>query len=288
MTTCPWVWLDGDFVAAENARISVFDRGFLFAHAAYEVTAVYAGRMIDLDAHLARLARTLAAIALPTPKADLAALHHAIIARNRLEEGLIYLQVTGGDDGTRSFAGPAQITPRLVMFAQQKKLLGTSARTGIAAITLPDTRWARRDLKTTQLLSQARAYRTAEASGATTALMYEHGHVTEAASSNVWIVTACGQIVTRDTSPAILTGVTRAAVLEATRGNVYQRSFSLTELSQAKEVFTTSTGAMVLPVVTIDGKAVGDGKPGPVTRRLQRAYCARIGMAPADISHALG
>lgn len=280
MATCPLVCLDGVFLPASEARISVFDRGLLFAHAAYEVTAVVGGRLVDLDAHIARLVRTLGGLdlALGQDGAGLRALHEELVARNRLEEGVVYLQVTAGGEMGRDFAGPETLTPRLILFADARPLVDERARDGIAAITLADTRWARRDLKTTQLLSQALAYRRARAAGAQTAIMHEDGLVTEAASANVWIVTADGELVTRELSSAILAGVTRATMVSLTPHPVHERAFSLEELRGALEVIQTSSGAMILPVVEIDGVPVGDGRPGPVTRDLQRAYFLHIGL----------
>lgn len=273
-----WVLMGTQLVPADAARVPVFDRGLLFAHSAYEVTAVFNGRPIDPGAHFDRLARTLAALELPLPHdpETLHALQDALIGRNALNEGLVYLQVTAGDYGGRDFAGPLELRPQLFGFCTHKPLIGDAARDGIAAITLADERWKRRDLKTTQLLSQALAYRRARAAGAQTAVMHEEGLVTEAASANLWMVTPAGRLVTRDLSPAILAGVTRAAILES-RLDVEERAFSLEEARSARELFTSSTGAMILPVVDLDGAPVGDGRPGRITRQVQRHYYTRIG-----------
>lgn len=277
-----WVLMETELVRREQARIPVFDRGLLFAHSAYEVTAVVNGGMIDARAHIERLRRTLSAIDLSLPHAieTLEGLQDALIARNGLQEGLIYLQVTAGDYGMRDFAGPERLRPRLLGFCTHRSLLGEAARTGIAAISLPDLRWARRDLKTTQLLSQVLAYRAARDTGAQTAIMHENGTVTEAASANVWMVTQRGELVTRDLSPAILAGVTRAAVFESGI-DVEERAFTLEEARAAREIFTTSTGAMIMPIVTLDGEPVGDGQPGRITREIQHSYYERIGLDTA-------
>ncbi len=282
MACCPCVYLDGAFLPAAEARIPVFDRGFLFAHSAYEVTAVCGGRLVDLDAHIARLQRTLKGLELSIDldAAALATLHAELVARNQLEEGVIYLQVTAGGDLGRDFAGPDHFQPRLFLFADARQLVDHRADAGIAAITLRDTRWARRDLKTTQLLSQALAYRTARAAGAETAILHEDGHVTEAASANVWVVDADGQLSTRDLSPAILGGVTRAAILDLKAPDLIERSTPVDALLAAREVFLSSSGALILPVVEIDGVPIGDGLPGPVTRAVQSAYWDRIGLTP--------
>ncbi|MEL6245893.1 MAG: aminotransferase class IV [Pseudomonadota bacterium] len=281
------VYLNGLFLPANEARISPFDRGFLFAHAAYEVTAMYDGRLVDWPGHAARLARTLEGIALPVPVADLEALHIELADRNAMAEGLVYLQVTGGAYGFRDFAGPESLEPSVFMFVSPKALIGAAARDGIAAVSLPDTRWRRRDFKTTQLLSQALAYRTAKAAGAQTAFMHEDGTVTEAASANAWIVTAEGTLVTRDLSTDILHGITRAkalSLLNPADVSVEERSFSLEEVRGAREAFTTSAGAIIAPVIALDGAPIGDGKPGPVTRQVQRLYYEAMGADVASVA----
>lgn len=282
MSLCELVYLDGEIQPARSARVPIFDRGLLFAHSVYEVTAVVAGRLVDCEAHLARLERSLAGIDLPLPMSldEIEAVQTALCRRNGLSEGLVYLQVTGGDYGERSFEGPERLRPRLFAFCTAKRLVDDRARQGIAAITLPDTRWARRDLKTTQLLSQALAYRRARDADAQTAIMHEGGMVTEAASANVWIVDAAGRLRTRDLSQAILGGVTRAAVLELPGLEAVEGPIPVADLEGAREVFLSSSGGMILPVVAIDDRSVGDGVPGPVTLRVQKAYWERIGLEP--------
>lgn len=278
-----WVFLNDRFIHADEATISPFDRGYLFAHAAYEVTAVYNGQLIDFDGHLARLERTLEGIQLPNPmnKERWLNLHTEILRQNEITEGLIYLQVSGGDYGFRDFAGPETLEPTVFMFAVSKPLISDMAQHGIAAITLPDTRWARRDLKTTQLLSQALAYRSAQSQRAFTAIMHEDGMITEAASANVWIVNKHGHLQTRQLSHAILPGITRASAFDliAKQGvEIAETGFSLKELKSAQEVFTTSAGALIAPVTRIDDDAIGDAKPGPVTRQVQRLYYTKMGV----------
>jgi len=288
MPVCPLVHLNGSFLPLGEAHVSPLDRGFLFAHAAYEVTAVYAGRFVDLDGHIARLTRTLDGIAVPNPHsaAGWEALHTELIVRNQLTEGLVYLEVTAGAYDTRDFAGPQTFQPTVFAYADAKPLIGAAARDGIRAVFLNDTRWKRRDMKTTQLLSQALAYRAAKEQGAETAFMVEDGYVTEAASANAWIVTQAGEIITRDLSPAILPGITRTGVM-ALRGQgaftITERAFTPDEAAGAAEAFTTSAGAMIAPVTHLDGQPVGDGKPGPVTRKLQRLYYEAMG---ADVTSA--
>ncbi len=284
MSKIDWVFVDGQFVPSSEARVSPFDRGFLFAHSAYEVTAVYNGKFVDLNLHLARLGRTLTGLEIIAPTLDLAEIHQELITRNEVSEGLVYLQVTAGMQGPRDFYGPEDLTPSVFAFASKRDLIGEPARDGIAVISYEDTRWARRDLKTTQLVSQSLAYRAARRAGATTAVLHEAGTVTEAASANLWVVTADGELITRDLSHALLPGVTRAralSLLAAESVSVTERAFTLDEMHQAREAFTSSTGAMIAPILTLDGKAIGSGAPGPITRIMQRAYYRYIG---ADLS----
>lgn len=279
-----WVFLDGAFLSKDDARISANDRGFLFAHAAYDVTAVYDGQLIDFERHMARLARTLAGIEIEFPEIDFAAVHDEMMRRNDLKEGLIYVHVTAGAPGPRDYYGPEQFRPMVYMFATHKQLIGDVARDGLRAIAYEDTRWQRRDLKTTQLLTQTLAYRAARRAGADTAILHENGTVTEAASANLWIVTATGTLLTRDLSSALLPGVTRKRLLGLMGANghiVEERAFSLEELRDAAEAFTSSTGVVIAPVLSLDSQPIGTGSPGPVTRKVQAAYYEYIG---ADIS----
>ena len=289
MTIGRTVYLNGKFCPVEDATISPFDRGFLFAHAAYEVTSVYDGRFIDMEGHLSRLRRTLEGISIPNPYSDeqWAEIHSELVDKNGVEEGLVYLEVTGGAYGMRDFAGPETFSPTVFLYADARPLIGDLAREGIKAITLGDTRWKRRDMKTVQLLSQALAYRAAREAGAETAFMIEDGLVTEAASANAWIVDAEGRLITRELSHSILPGITRAGVaslLAASGLEMVERAFTPEEAASAKEVFTTSSGAIVAPVVALDGKPIGDGKPGPVTRRIQRLYYEAMGADVAAVA----
>ncbi|MEO0982635.1 MAG: aminotransferase class IV [Pseudomonadota bacterium] len=281
-----WAYLKDGYVRASEAAVSPFDRGFLFAHAAYEVTAVYGGRLLDPDGHFARLERTLSGIELPAlaGRGELLEIHDVLIDRNGLDEGLVYLQITGGDYGGRDFAGPETLAPTLFLFTMEKPLIGASARDGVRAVSVEDTRWSRRAMKTTQLLSQALAYRAARAAGCETAWMHEDGVVTEAASANAWIVTREGVLVTRELSSSILAGITRDRVkqlVERAGGRIEERAFTLDEAFGAAEAFTTSAGALINPTIEIDAMRIGNGRPGPVTRRVQRLYYEAMG---ADIA----
>lgn len=283
------IWIDGRFRPAAEAQVPVLDRGLLFAHAAYEVMAVYAGRMVDWPAHLQRLQQSLAGLdlALPLDGAELETVLGELITRNDCREGVVYLQVTAGAGPGRDFAGPDAFKPRLIAFTDSRPLIGPPARDGVAAVTVEETRWARRDLKTTQLLSQALAYRAARRAGAWTAWMVEDGYVTEAASANAWIVAESGTLVTRQLSNAILAGITRAALLSLLAAGgvrVEERLFTVAEALSAREALTSSSGALILPVTQIDGEAIDTGTPGPVTRRLQALYYRHIGADLAKVA----
>lgn len=272
--------VNGAWVAEEAAQVSVLDRGFLFADAVYEVTAVLDGRLVDLDGHLARLGRSLAALgmALPAPEAELADLHREAVARNGLTEGMVYLQVTRGV-AERDFLIRPGAAPGIVLFTQSRALVESpAARTGIRVVSRPDLRWGRRDIKTVQLLAASLAKSEAVAAGADDAWLVEpDGTVTEGSSSNAWILTAEEVLVTRALSPAILPGITRAAVLKLageTGLRLEVRAFSIAEARTAREAFVTAASSFVLPVISIDGAVIGEGSPGPVTRRLRELYIA--------------
>ncbi len=271
------VYVNGDFVPEEEARISVFDRGFLFADGIYEVTSVLEGKLIDFPGHLRRLHRSLGELDMPVPVSDaeLETLHRDLVARNGLEEGMVYLQITRGA-ADRDFAYPAEPKPSLVMFTQARGLdESVAAREGIRVIAVPDIRWGRRDIKTVQLLAPSMCKMMAKRAGCDDAWMIEDGFVTEGTSNNAWIVTQDGTIVTRDLSNSILHGITRAAVLDYAREaqmRVEERAFTLDEARGAAEAFITAASAFVTPVVEVDGATIGDGKPGPVTRRLREIY----------------
>jgi D-alanine transaminase len=273
------VYVNGSYVPEEEAKVSVFDRGFLFADGVYEVTSVLEGKLIDLPGHLERLRRSLAELALPVPATDeeIEAMHRELMARNGLTEGMIYMQVTRGA-AERDFAYPPEPVPSLVAFTQAKDIVASpAARAGLKVITVPDLRWARRDIKTVQLLAPSMCKMMAKQAGADDAWMVEDGFVTEGTSNNAYIVRRDGIIVTRDLSHAILHGITRAAVLGFAREaqmRVEERPFTVEEAKDAAEAFVTSASSFVTPVVEIDGRPVGDGRPGPVAARLREIYIA--------------
>jgi D-alanine transaminase len=271
-------YINGSFVPLAEAKVSVLDRGFLFADGIYEVAAVLDGRLVDNASHLARLERSVGEIALDLPETlpRIQEIQKELIARNQLVSGLVYLQVTRGADTGRDFAFPKDVKPTLVMFTSAKDIVNApSARTGIAVITVPDIRWARRDIKSVALLAQVLAKQAAAEAGAAEAWMIEDGLVTEGGSSSAFILTQDDVLVTRQNSNAILPGCTRKAVValaEERQLRVEERPFSVSEALAAKEAFITSATLFVQAVVTIDGKAVADGKPGPMTNRLREIY----------------
>lgn len=280
------VYVNGDFLPEEDAKISVFDRGFLFADGVYEVTSVMDGKLIDFNGHRDRLHRSLSELEMPAPVDDdeLLRIHRELVARNGIEEGLVYLQVTRGA-ADRDFAYPADPQPSLVMFTQTLNLSASpKAEVGLKVMSIEDLRWGRRDIKTVQLLYPSMGKMKARAAGADDAWMVEDGHVTEGTSNNAYIVTRDGRIVTRDLSRAILHGITRAAVLRFAREAqmvVEERPFTLDEAKGAAEAFVTSATTFVMPVVSIDGEQIGDGTPGPVSRRLREIYmeeCRRVAL----------
>ena len=273
------VHVNGDWLPEAEARVSVFDRGFLMADGVYEVTSVLGGKLIDFDGHCRRLDRSLKELGMGNPHsdADWLALHREIVARNGIVDGLVYLQVTRGNPGDRDFAYPPEGTPQtVVLFTQAKPGLADNpaAKTGWRVISIPDQRWARRDIKTVQLLYPSMAKMAAKAAGVDDAWFVEDGAVTEGTSNNAYIVKG-GKIITRPLSNDILHGITRATLLRfaaEAQMEVVERAFTIAEAQAADEAFITSASAFVMPVVEIDGAAVGTGKPGPVAARLREIY----------------
>ena len=271
------VYVNGEFVAEENAKISVFDRGFLFADSVYEVSSVLDGQLIDNEGHLKRLHRSLTELGMRAPASDedIVSAQMELLKRNKLQEGAVYLQATRGT-AERDFAIPMDSTPCLVMFTQEKNLRNPpQVKNGISVVSVPDIRWKRRDIKTTGLLAQSLAKQTAADAGADDAWMVEEGFVTEGSSNNAFIVDADGKIITRQLGNEILPGITRSAVLslvESDNIEFEERSFTIAEAQVAREAFVTSATTFVWPVVAIDGVSIGDGKPGPVASRLREVY----------------
>jgi D-alanine transaminase len=272
------VFVDGTYFPEETASVSVFDRGFLFADGVYEVTAVIAGRLIDWEPHLERLQRSLRELGMPTADgAHLLGVHEELVRRNDLVEGAIYLQITRGA-ADRDFAWAPDMTPTIVAFTQARALVDTEqARNGVAVVTMPDLRWKRRDIKSVSLLPQALAKQEARRRGAYEAWMIEDGVVTEGASSTSFIVDGNGVLRTQPLGSHILPGTLRRAVLRLARDEgvaVEERPFALQEALRAREAMLSAATAFVLPVTSIDGAPVGDGRPGPIARRLREIYLA--------------
>lgn len=271
------VYVNGEYVPEEDAKISVFDRGFLFADGVYEVSSVVNRKLVDNPAHLARLTRSMNELKMTPPCApeEIEAIQLRLIEENDLNEGLVYLQVTRGA-ADRDFAFPTDATPSLVMFTQDKKVTSNAvAEKGISVITVPDIRWKRRDIKTVGLLPASMAKQTALDAGAGDAWFVEDGVVNEGSSNNAFIVTHDGKIITRHLGTEILHGITRKAVMAmAAEENleVEERAFTPEEAYEAREAFSTSASAFVMPVVKIDGHVLGNGVPGPVAEKLRAKY----------------
>jgi D-alanine transaminase len=272
------VYVNGTYLPENEAKISVFDRGFLFADAVYEVTSVLHGKLIAFDGHAERLQRSLSELGMKTPitTEDLLEVHKQLVERNGIEEGMVYLQISRGNPGDRDFAYPSDDTePTVVLFTQTANLLNNpKLETGMKVISIEDNRWARRDIKTVQLLYPSMAKMAAKAAGADDAWMVEDGHVTEGSSNNAYIVKD-GKIITRHLGNEILHGITRAAVLAYAKSAqmvVEERPFTIEEAKEADEAFITSASTFVMPVTEIDGVKLGDGNPGQSAKRLRELY----------------
>ncbi|MGM0646385.1 MAG: D-amino-acid transaminase [Thermodesulfobacteriota bacterium] len=271
------VYVNGAYLPEEAATISIFDRGFVFADGVYEVTAVLQGQILEYEGHIQRLERSLHELDMDMPLAPeaLLAVHQELIRRNALNEGLVYLQVTRGA-ADRDFIYPENTPQTVVLFTQAKPLVNTpKAAAGIRVISTEDIRWARRDIKTVQLVAPCMAKMQAKAAGKDDAWMVENGYVTEGTSNNAYIITPEGALVTRNLSNAILPGITRSAVLKLAAENglpIEERPFTIGEAQNASEAFVTAATTFVCPVVEIDGVALSGEQPGPLTRRLQQLY----------------
>ncbi|HEY9020011.1 MAG: D-amino-acid transaminase [Paracoccaceae bacterium] len=274
------VYVNGDYLPENEAKVSIFDRGFLMADGVYEVTSVLGGKLIDFDGHLKRLERSLSELDMDKPEGfdDLLEIHRELVRLNGIEEGMIYLQVTRGAPGDRDFAFPdPEVTkPTLVLFTQNKPGLAANpvAKKGIKVISIEDIRWGRRDIKTVQLLYPSMGKMMAKKAGCDDAWMVEDGAVTEGTSNNAYIVKG-NKIITRQLSHDILHGITRAAVLrfaQEAQMEVEERPFTIAEAQAADEAFITSASTFVMPVVEIDGARIGSGAPGKVAARLREIY----------------
>ncbi len=274
------VYLNGEYLPEAEAKVSIFDRGFLMADGVYEVTSVLDGKLVDFDGHAKRLQRSLGELDMASPVTmdELLEIHRELLRRNDVVEGMVYLQITRGAPADRDFVfpDPEQTPSTIVLFTQNKPGLADNpaATKGIKVISIDDLRWHRRDIKTVQLLYPSMGKMMAKAAGCDDAWLVEDGHVTEGTSNNAYIVKG-GRIITRDLSTDILHGITRAAVLRFAREaqmEVEERPFTIDEAQQADEAFITSASTFVMPVVEIDGATIGAGTPGPVATRLREIY----------------
>ncbi|MCT2540574.1 D-amino-acid transaminase [Sedimentimonas flavescens] len=273
------VYLNGQYLPEEEASVSIFDRGFVMGDAVYEVTSVLGGKILEFDGHVARLNRSLAELEIvcDISREEWLEIHREMIKRNELDEGMIYLQVSRGNAGDRDFHYPPEGTPpTVVLYTQSKPGLADDPKVqkGISVISVPDLRWHRRDIKTVQLLYASMVKMAAEKAGKQDAWFVEDGFVTEGSSNNVYIVKD-GKIITRQLSNDILHGITRASLLKyaaEAQMEIVERPFTIAEAQAADEAFFTSASAFVMPVVEVDGVALGSGKPGPVSLRLREIY----------------
>lgn len=276
-------YVNGRFVRHADASVHIEDRGYQLADGVYEVWAVFGGRLADSEGHFERLSRSLGEVRIPQPMARpaLEVILKEVVRRNRVRDGLVYLQVTRGvAPRDHPFPDPPP-QPAVVVTAKSVDLEQNAARAarGVAVISQPETRWARCDIKTIGLLPNVLAKQAAREAGAVEAwFVDELGLVTEGGSSNAWIVDAQDVLRTRDTQANILRGVTRRTLIEVARDmglKFEERAFSLGEAKSAKEAFVTGAGSLVLPVTRIDGVQIGSGEPGPVARALRESYIAR-------------
>jgi D-alanine transaminase len=275
-----YAYVNGRYLPFREAKVHVEDRGYQFADGVYEVCEVRGGRLIDERRHIERLQRSLGELRIPMPMSvkALGVILREVVAKNRVRYGIVYLQITRGV-ARRDHAFPSSpVAPSVVVTARALNMKRTEAlaATGIAVISVPDNRWGRVDIKTVGLLPNVLARQTAIEQGARDAWFVDKdGAVMEASSANAWIVTAKGALVTRHADHAILRGITRAVVLDAVKGqglSIEERAFTLQEAFAAREAFITSATQLVLPVVKIDGRTIGDGKPGPIASALRRAF----------------
>ena len=273
-------YVNGRYLPLSDATVSVEDRGYQFADGVYEVCEVRAGRLVDERRHMARLERSLRElrIARPMSMAALSVVLHETVRRNRVHDGIVYLQITRGV-ARRDFAfPPADTSPSVVVSARSndRARLEQLAADGIAVVTVPDTRWQRVDIKSVALLPNVLAKQAAREQGAREAWLVDaQGRVTEGASSNAWIVSRDGKLITRPLGHDVLPGITRSVVLDVVKAQgleLEERAFSVDEAYAAREAFVTSASQIVLPVVSIDGRPVGNGAPGLVATALRRDY----------------
>ena len=274
------VYLNGDFLNENDAKVSIFDRGFLMADGVYEVTSVINGKLIDFDGHAIRLQRSMSELMMESAisKEDLLEVHRQLIIKNDLNEGMIYLQITRGSPNDRDFVfpDPKLIKPTIVLFTQSNANMveNPKAQIGMKVISIPDERWGRRDIKTVQLLYPSMGKMIAKSKGADDAWMVQNGYVMEGSSNNAWIIKG-KNIYTREADNLILKGITREAVINVAKQLNYKvtaKQFTVTEAENADEAFITSATTFVTGVVKINGSKISSGKPGIFTKALREAY----------------
>lgn len=273
-----YAYVNGRYIDHSDASVHIEDRGYQLADGVYEVVGVRDGKLIDEKPHLDRLDRSLGELRItwPISRAALSFVIRELMRRNRLRDGLVYMQVTRGV-ARRDHAFPTTpVKPALVLTTKNTKYLGADPGPGIAVKSMPDIRWERCDIKTVGLLPNVLAKQTARESGAYEAWLVDNdGYVTEGASTNAWIVTPNDELVTRHTDNGILAGITRStlkSIAGALQLKLVERPFTIAEAKRAKEAFITSATSFVTPVVKIDGETIGDGTPGPTARRLREEY----------------
>ena len=279
-------YVNGRYLPHGAAGVHIEDRALQLGDGIYEVAAISGGKMIDLEEHLDRMERSLREIGMDMPmaRAALKLVMHEMMTRNRVRDGLLYMQVSRG--AVRRDHPIPDIAPRptliMTVRAQDPAVVKKKLTDGIGVITRPDQRWARRDIKTVQLLPNLLAKTEARKANAYEAwLVDDDGFVTEGASTTAWIVDEDGHVVTRQLSHDILPGVTRRVIIEAAADGqlaIVQRKFTVEEALKAREAFLSSASGAAVPVVKIDGKAIGDGAPGPLTRRIQALYAQKAGI----------
>lgn len=275
-------YVNGQYVPHADAYIHIEDRGYQFADGIYEVCVVVNGRYWDMEGHLARMTRSLNELQMPAPMGmpALKVVMGEVVRRNRLKNALVYMQVTRGV-APRNHAFPSQETPPALVITARRfdfNLSDAKAAKGVAVISQPDIRWGRVDIKTVGLLPNALAKNAAAKAGAYEAMLVRDGVVTECSASNAWIVDASGAIITHPKGNSILGGITRQTAIacaEELQIKVIERPFTLDEALAAPEAFLTSATSFVMPIVSIDGRRIGSGAPGPVARRLREAYKSR-------------
>ena len=281
-----YAYVNGRYLPHRLAQVHIEDRGYQFADGVYEVILIHDGRLIDEEPHLDRLGYSLEALRIPWPmtRPALRLVLRELITRNGVASGIVYVQVTRGV-AARDHKFPGRATPALVATTKRQKPAAAALSAGVAVITQPDIRWRRCDIKSVSLLPNILAKQAAAEAGAFEAWMVDaDGRVTEGSSTNAWIVTHAGRLVTRNLSAAILSGITRLSLLQmvSSEGIAFEeRPFSVAEAKDAAEAFLTSTTSLVLPVTRIDGAAVGDGKPGPLTLKLRDHYLRYLAAPPS-------